>query len=93
MLCRMKRDDIQSSLSKRKMMDRRRLEDSFLLYASLEVIKKYSLQISHYPCDRNNLVEALTEQYHEAFINKWGGKMRMMFILCCRLLYILHVMR
>lgn len=40
-------------------LDRRRLEEGFLLCASLEILNKYNLwtQIETVPCNRNKLVE------------------------------------
>lgn len=46
-------------------MDRRRLEDRYLLLATLEVIAKHDLPISAMPCDRNKMIEMITEPYKQ----------------------------
>jgi len=56
-------------------MDRRRLEEAFLLLGCIEVIQKYSLtSITSLPCDRNAMTEKVTKKFSEAFVTKWGGK-------------------
>lgn len=54
-------------------LDRRRLEEAFLLYASLEVIQRHNLwkEIATLPCDRNEMIEHVTKHYSHAFSNKW----------------------
>ena len=55
-------------------MDRRRLEEAFLLLACNEVVQKHNLAtISSLPCDRNVMTELVTKQYADAFVKKWGG--------------------
>lgn len=61
-------------LDQRRAMDRRRLEEGFLLFAAVDVIIKHGLPIEVVGYDRNNLVESVTQLYHDAFVNKWGGK-------------------
>ena len=61
-------------LKDRTAMDRRRLEEGFLLFAAVVVINKYRLPIEVLPCDRNDLSELVAKQYHDAFVKKWGGK-------------------
>lgn len=56
------------------MLDRRRLEDAFLLYASLEVMKKYNLQLETILCSRNGLSELVVGKFHAAFVKRWSGK-------------------
>ena len=56
-------------------MDRRRLEEAFLLLGSIEVIQKYNLtSIPSLPCDRNAMAEIVTKEFSEAFVTRWGGK-------------------
>jgi len=56
-------------------MDRRRLEDAFLLLGSIEIIQRYNItSITTLPCDRNAMVEVVTKQFSNAFVKKWGGK-------------------
>ena len=56
------------------MLDRRRLEDAFLLLASIEVMKKYNLQLENILCNRNGLSELVVGEFHDAFVKKWGGQ-------------------
>ena len=62
-------------LQQRTCMDRRRLEEAFLLFAAIEVIGKHDLPISNIPYDKNELAETVTKYYHDAFVKKWGGKL------------------
>ena len=48
-------------LQQRMVLDRRCLEEGFLLLATLEVIAKHDLPMSLMPCDRNKMVEIITE--------------------------------
>lgn len=61
-------------LNERTPMDRRRLEEGFLLFAAADVISKYILSIETIPYGRNELAELVTKYFHDAFIKKWGGK-------------------
>ena len=61
-------------MEERRKLDRRRLEEGFLLYACLEVLKKYNLNLDEIPYDRNILVEMVTDRFHTAFVEKWGGE-------------------
>ena len=56
------------------MMDQRRLEEGFLLYARLEVPQKHDLKLDHIPCNRNELVDLISPKFHDGFVQKWGGK-------------------
>lgn len=52
-------------------MDRRRLEEGFLLLGSIEVIQKYNLtSIPTSPCDWNAMAEMVTKEFSEAFVKK-----------------------
>ena len=67
--------DLHELLIARQPMDRRRLEEAFLLLRSIEVIQKYNLaSIPSLPCDRNVMAEIVTKEFSEAFATKWGGK-------------------
>ena len=57
-------------------LDRRRLKEGLLLYASLEILKKYNVwtQTGTFPCNRNELVEIVTKEFSPAFLKKWGGE-------------------
>lgn len=63
-------------LEQRLNLDRRRLEEGFLLYASLGILEKYSLweRVPAIPCDRNEMVELVTREFNVAFIKRWGGE-------------------
>ena len=52
----------------RKSLDRRRLEEAFLLYALLKVHFEYDLKIDHVDYDRNVLVEKVIEPFRERFL-------------------------
>ena len=73
--------DLRDLLKGRQALDRRRLEEAFLLYASLEVLHKHGLVLKDIPCNRNNLAEAVAEQFHDAFVKKWGGKFKVLFYI------------
>lgn len=62
-------------LQQRSAMDRRRLEEGFLLFAAVEVILKHKLPIDKIGYDRNALAEVVSRHYHDAFVKKWGGKL------------------
>ena len=54
-------------------MDRRRLEEGFILFAAIETIRKHNIELPHIPFDRNELAKLITSPFHQAFIKKWGG--------------------
>ena len=58
----------------RQALDRRRLEEGFLLYAVLRVVQKFRLELKDFPCNRNDLAKSVTEMFYEAFLKKWGGE-------------------
>jgi len=66
-------------LAERTVMDRRRLEEGFLLFGGIQVIAKYGLPIQTIPYDRNMLAELVTTHFHAAFVKKWGGKLHEFF--------------
>lgn len=66
--------DIVDLLGRRQSLDRRTLEEAFLLFASLEVLHKYELPLRDVPCNRNKLAETITETFHDAFVARWGGE-------------------
>lgn len=55
-------------------LDRRRLEEAFLLYAVLKVHFEYDMGIEHVDFDRNLLMEGVVEVFREKFIVTWTGK-------------------
>ena len=57
----------------RQFLDRRRLEEGFLLYACLKVVEKYGLPVMHIPYDKNKLVECVAKQYESVFYQQWTG--------------------
>ena len=56
-------------------LDRRRLEEAFLLSASLEIIERYNLwdKLPSLPCDRGEMVKLVADPFCAAFFTKWGG--------------------
>ena len=75
-LCYLNRDtaeDLRQMLRQRLVMDRRRLEEGFLLLGSIEAVQKHNLRLSNLPSDRNTMIELVTKEYSEAFVKKWGG--------------------
>ena len=72
--CRDTPSQLNDLLSRRQVLDRRRLEEGFLLFAGLEVINSYGLVIEHVPCNRNELAEMVSGKFRDAFVQKWGGK-------------------
>ena len=62
-------------LQTRLRLDRRHLEEAFLLSASLEVIEQYNLwdKLPSLPCDRNEIVKLVADPFWVAFLAKWGG--------------------
>ena len=63
-------------LEQRMSLDRRRLQEGFLLYVSLVTLEKYNLweQVPAIPFDRNEMVELVTREFNIAFIKRWGGE-------------------
>ena len=70
--------DLHEILVSRQQMDRRRVEEGFLLMATIESSMKHGLMLTHMPYDRNEMVEMITEPFHECFVRKWGGKFLVM---------------
>ena len=68
--------DLAKLLGQHMSLDRRRLEEGFLLYASLVTLEKYNLweQVPSVPYDRNEMVERVTREFNVAFIKRWGGE-------------------
>ena len=56
------------------MLDRRRFEEAFILFAALQVCKKYNIKLKNSSSSRNDIVEEITEEFHNAFIQHWSGK-------------------
>ncbi len=67
--------EMKEKLQRRKSLDRRRLEEAFLLYAVLKVHFAYDLNVDHIDYDRNVLVQKVTETFRERFLEKWSGKL------------------
>ena len=68
--------DLAKLLEQRMNLDRRRLQEGFLLYVSLVTLQKYNLweQVPAIPFDRNEMVELVTREFNIAFIKRWGGE-------------------
>ena len=54
-------------------MDRRRLEEGYILYAALEVKVKYTLTLESIPYDKTELAKIIVQQYKRVFYKKWTG--------------------
>ena len=69
--------DLAKLLEQRMSLDRRRLQEGFLLYVSLVTLEKYNLweQVPAIPFDRNEMVELVTREFNVAFIKRWGGEL------------------
>ena len=68
--------NLKHLLQMRLRLERRRLEEAFLLSASLEIIVQYNLwdKLLSLPCDRNEMVKLVANPFCDAFLSKWGGK-------------------
>ena len=68
--------DLAKLLEQRMSLDRRHLQEGFLLYVSLVTLEKYNLweQVPAIPFDRNEMVELVTREFNIAFIKRWGGE-------------------
>ena len=71
----------KEKLLRRRCLDRRRLEEAFLLYAVLKMHFEYDLCMTHVDFDRNLLVEGVVEVFRERFIAKWTGITILNYIL------------
>ena len=66
-------EDLLELVTTQRALERRRLEKAFLLFGCLAVMKKYNLSLPDIPCNRNELAQAITGKYHDAFVQRWGG--------------------
>ncbi len=64
----------KDKLLKRQCLDRRRLEEAFLLFAVLKINFEYDLGIRDIGYDRNTLVEGIIEIFREKFLKRWSGE-------------------
>lgn len=60
-------------LKRRQCLDRRRLEEAFLLFAVIKIHFSYDLEMDHFEFDRNVLVEKVAEIFLDKFLDKWSG--------------------
>ena len=65
-------EELLELLSTWQALDRRRLEEAFLLFGCLSVIRKYNLNVPDIPCNRNELAQAITAKFHNVI--RWGGE-------------------
>ena len=59
----------------REPLDRRRLENAFILFAYAKVSRKYPIDVNQ--CiiiDRSDMIKYMIEDYYAAFVSKWSGK-------------------
>ena len=68
--------NLKRLLQMRLRLDCRRLEEAFLLSASLEIMERHNLwdKLPTLPCDRNKLVKLVADPFCDAFLAKWGGQ-------------------
>ena len=66
-------------LVRRQCLDRRRLEEAFLLFAVLKVHLSYDLELDHFDFDKNVLVEKVIEVFLHKFLDKWSGMCIVLF--------------
>ena len=66
--------DKKAKLASRLCLDRRRLEEAFLLYAVLKIHFKYDLRLQHVNHDCNDLLQNVIDTFKERFEAKWSGK-------------------
>ncbi len=60
-------------LQSRKRLDRRRLEDAFILFAVLEMHFKCDLELKTIEYDRNKIVQDICDTFRKKFISRWTG--------------------
>ena len=65
--------NLEESQHQRLELDRRRLEEGFIIFASIDVVNKFKILIDYYPSDKTKLTEKLVDPLHQAFITKWGS--------------------
>ena len=65
---------MKDKLASRLCLDRRRLEEAFLLYAVLKTHFKYDLQLQHVNHDRNDLLRSVVDIFKERFEEQWSSK-------------------
>ena len=65
---------------RRQCLDRRCLEEAFLLFAVLKIHFSYDLELDHFDFDRNVLVEKVVEVFLEKFLEKWSGMCIVLFL-------------
>ena len=65
---------VSEKLKRRQCLDRRRLEEAFLLYAVLKMHFVYDLELNDVEYDKNLLVEKVVDKLLEKFLEKWSGK-------------------
>lgn len=54
-------------------MDRRRLEDAFFLFASIEAVQLHDLDVASVPYGSEIFSERAPKMYHDCFEAKWAG--------------------
>ena len=67
-------------LVRRQCLDRRRLEQAFLLFAVLKIYFSYDLKLDYFDFDQNVLVEKVVEVFLEKFLEEWSGMCTVLFL-------------
>ena len=65
---------MKEKLASRLYLDRRRLEETFLLYAVLKTHFKYNLELEHVNHDRNELLRKVIDIFKERFKAEWSSQ-------------------
>ena len=64
-------------LNTRQYLDHRQVEEGFLLYAAVQVMKRYIIKFKNGKCtghlERNLLMEMVVSAYEKGFYEKWTG--------------------
>lgn len=66
--------NVSNTFKRRQGLDRRRLEEAFFVYASLDVMRRHGFEIDHFPYEKSELAKKVATVLHTSFISKWGGK-------------------
>ncbi|KXJ21076.1 hypothetical protein AC249_AIPGENE27746 [Exaiptasia diaphana] len=62
----------QELFKRRKGLDRRRLEEAFIVYASLDLMRRHNFEIEHFPYDKSELTKLVVICFHSIFVSKWS---------------------
>ncbi len=73
----------------RQYLDHRRLEEGFLFFAALQVMKRYKITFddgkSSVPVERNKMMEMVVKVYEKVFYEKWTGVLHVLLMCLFKL--------